>query len=100
MRRASGRSTSGGLAVIRNFGRTVCSASKTTFRQAAVPNAAGPIDPKTNRPRTAARRKPEQEESMYTKDAIRYSLHLARQAAMRSLTTTEHAPLTAPIVHA
>src|SRR5260370_9706602 len=96
MRCPSGRSTSGGLAVIRNFGRTVCSASKTTFRQAAVPNAARPIDPKTNRPRTAPRRKPEQEKCMYTKDAIRYSLNLADQAVMRSLETIEDAPLTFP----
>src|SRR6202165_810273 len=96
MRCPSGRSTSGGLAVIRNFGLTVCSASKTTYRQAAVPNAARPIDPKTNRPRTAPRRKPEQEKCMYTKDAIRYSLNLADQAVMRSLETIEDAPLTFP----
>src|SRR2546425_7606170 len=96
MRCPSGRSTSGGLAAIRNFGRTVCSASKTTFRQAAVPNAARPIYPKTNRPRTAPRRKPEQEKCMYTKDAIRYSLNLADQAVMRSLETIEDAPLTFP----
>src|SRR6266446_4309228 len=100
MRCPSGRSTSGGLAVIRNFGRTVCSASKTTLRQAAVANAARPIDQRqikqTNRPRTAPRRKPEQEKCMYTKDAIRYSLNLADQAVMRSLETIEDAPLTFP----
>src|ERR1700726_1045711 len=96
MRCPSGRSTSGGSAAIRNFGRTVCSASKTTFRQVAVPNAARPIDPKTNRPRSAPRRKSEQEKCMYTKDAIRYSLNLADQAVMRSLETMEDAPLTFP----
>ena len=33
---------------------------------------------------------------MYTKDAIRYSLNLADQAVMRSLTNIEDAPLTFP----
>jgi hypothetical protein len=33
---------------------------------------------------------------MYTKDAIRYALHLADQATMRSLSTIEDAPLTFP----
>src|SRR5207302_5913522 len=86
MRFPSGRYTSGGLAAIRNFGRTVCSGSKTIFSP----------DPKPNKPRTAPRRKPQQEKCMYTKDAIRYSLNMADQAVMRSLQTIEDAPLTFP----
>jgi hypothetical protein len=36
---------------------------------------------------------------MYTKDAIRYSLHLADEATMRSLAPIEDAPLTFPTEH-
>src|SRR5678815_6193616 len=96
----SGRSTNDGSAGTKSFGRTNCSALKKIFRRFVVRNATRKADPEPNRrpinPRILPRRPIQKEKTVYTKDAIRFSLNLAVQAMFKSLAEIEDLPLTFP----
>src|SRR6202022_5050425 len=92
----SGRSTNDGLAGTKSSGRTNCSAFRKIFRRVVVRNAVRKTKPKTNTPADSSARQIKQENTVYTKDAIRFSLNLAEQAMFKALEKIDDIPLTFP----